>query len=247
MDYFNIVIHQLGMLIVYAVIGIIAVKVKILSRKGLDMLAKLITRIALPLLIFMNTINGTERSDFLKAWPFLIASAVLYAIFFLVGYFLRRLFGMRGNTGRVYHACAMFSNIGFMGIPILTALFPRNGILYVTLFTVVDQLVLWTVGVNLTLPMEGAVQVPMKKRIIKMINPCTVGIVLAVVFVFTGVKLPSFLNTALTNVGSVATPLAMIYLGGIFCFVPIFTKTFPICRTIDSVYNPAKSCISHVK
>ena len=34
----------------------------------------------------------------------------------------------------------MFGNIGFMGIPIIAAIFPKQGMLYIALFTVVDQL-----------------------------------------------------------------------------------------------------------
>ena len=221
MDYFYIVIQQIGMFIVYAVIGVIAVKTRIFGRKSLDILSRFITRIALPLLIFMNTVNGTEKEDFLRSWPMIVAAVVFYAILAAVSFFLRRLFGLRGNIGRVYQAAAMFGNIGFMGIPLLTALFPKSGILYITLFTIVDQLALWTIGVNLTMPVDGGIRYSAKKRLLKMINPCTIGIVLAIVFVFNGIRIPAFLNTALTNAGGVATPMALIYLGGTFCYVRI--------------------------
>lgn len=220
------------MFIIYAAIGIIAVKSGVLNRKTLNVVSRIVMKIAMPLMIATNTINGSTKEDFIQAWPLMLATVIYYLILFLTGWLLRKLFRLSGNRGRVYQACAMFSNIGFMGIPVVMALFPGKGILYITLFTVVDQLVLWTAGVNLTLPVDGEVRYTTKEKLLKMINPCTVGILLAVLFVFAEIPIPEVINTALTRTGAVATPLAMIYLGGIFCFVNI-----PDCLRKKEIYG----------
>ena len=94
--------------------------------------------------------------------------------------------------------------------------------LYIALFTVVDQMILWTVGVSLTAPQEQSTGMSVPAKIKKMVNPAMVGIVLAVICIFLNVKLPAPIHSALTKTGSVSTPLAMIYLGGIFCYTDIF-------------------------
>ena len=98
-----------------------------------------------------------------------------------------------------------------MGIPIITSIYPENGILYVSVFTIIDQLFLWTLGVKLTAP-EGEGKFNPKK----LINPASVGIVTAMILIIIGIRLPVPLNTGLQKIGSTATPLAMIYLGGLF-------------------------------
>ena len=110
----------------------------------------------------------------------------------------------------------MFVNVGFMGIPIITSIFPVRGMLYVSVFTIVDQLAMWTVGVKLTSP-SGKGKFDPKK----LINPATVAIALAVLFVLTGLKLPGVFQTGFQNIGATATPLAMIYLGGVFACMDI--------------------------
>ena len=70
----------------------------------------------------------------------------------------------------------MFGNIGFMGIPIVAAVFPEQGMLYIALFTVVDQLLLWTVGVNLTAPTDKENAMSIASRLLKMINPATIAV-----------------------------------------------------------------------
>ena len=116
----------------------------------------------------------------------------------------------------------MFGNTGFMGIPLITSLYPKQGGLYIAMFTVIDQLVIWTLGMYLTSPENSDQQEKSVAKNLKlMINPSTVAILIGVVVVLTGLKLPSFIDAALTAAGSAASPLAMIYLGGAFCFLRI--------------------------
>lgn len=234
MNYFSVVLEQIGIFVVYALIGVIAVKAHVLDRKGLNILSGFITKIALPLLIFTNTVNGSTRRQFVASLSILVIAAVLYITLFLVATLLAKIMHMSGSRGNVYRACTMFGNCGFMGIPIVTALFPERGGLYIAIYTVVDQLMLWTVGMNLTAPSEGNEKISAGQRIRKMINPATVGVLLGVIFILAGIHLPDFLSTALTKTGASATPLAMIYLGGVFCYINMadYLKKWEIYVTI---------------
>ena len=98
----------------------------------------------------------------------------------------------------------------------ISSVFPENGILYASVFMLIDQFMLWTLGVKLTSPTgEGGFKLK------KMINPATVAIVLAIVLKFTGIRIPILLDTAFSKIGSTASPLAMIYVGGIFAGISL--------------------------
>ncbi len=221
MSEFLIVVQQMVMFVVYLAVGIIAVKVKLFDQKSLNVLSKLIMKITLPIMIFMNTLNGATRQQFMETLPILVLTAIMYFTLYFLCLLMKKAFKLTGDTGSVYHACSMFGNIGFMGIPILAALFPEKGMLYIAMFTVVDQLVLWTVGIQLTTPEDSKQKMQLKDTVLKMINPATVGIVLAVLGIFAGVHMPTLIDTSLTKIGAITTPLAMIYLGGLFCFTDI--------------------------
>ena len=124
MTYFTIVLGQIFIFIIYAVIGILAVKTKILDKEGLGVLSRFITRIALTLLIFTNTINGATREQFLGAVPIMLATVLMYLLLYLLALVLARISKLQGNEKNVYRACSIFGNNGFMGIPIVSALFP---------------------------------------------------------------------------------------------------------------------------
>lgn len=221
MNYFSIVLQQIGIFMVYAIIGVVAVKTHILDRSGLNMMSRFITRVLLPLLVFTNTVNGTSRAQFLSAAFVILISALLYLLLYLLAAVLARVMRLEGNRKNIYRACTMFGNCGFIGIPIITALFPQNGGIYIAMYTVIDQLVLWTVGINLTSPAEGKTTISAKERMRKMLNPAAVAVLLGVFFVLTEIRLPGILSTALSKTGAAASPLAMIYLGGVFCYIHI--------------------------
>mgnify|MGYP000190558150 CR=1 FL=1 len=154
MDYFSIVLGQIIGFVIYILIGIIGVRMGVLTPRSLGVLSQFITKISLPLLLFTNTLNGATREQFIGDLPVVAATALMYILLYPLCRLLARIFGLTGNENHVYRACSMFGNIGFMGIPIVAAVFPEHGMLYIALFTVVDQLLLWTVGVNLTAPTD---------------------------------------------------------------------------------------------
>ena len=129
-----------------------------------------------------------------------------------------------------YELMLNYSNLGFMGIPIILALYPEQGGIYIAVFTVIDQLVLWTIGLDLTSPPDSQTSVSLSKRLIKMVNPATIAITTGVFLVLTGIKLPAAVVNALAKTGSAASPLAMIYLGGVFCYIKI--RNYLKCREI---------------
>ena len=63
-----------------------------------------------------------------------------------------------------------------------------------------------------------------------MVNPATIAITTGVFLVLTGIKLPAAVVNALAKTGSAASPLAMIYLGGVFCYIKI--RNYLKCREI---------------
>lgn len=217
MDTFWTLLEQIGLFVIYIIVGVILVKTKVLSRDTLETLSRYVLKLAMPVMIFVNTIDGVDRQSLIETSPLLGITVLFYCCTFLLAKGLAMVFRLRDNKEQVYRALSMFGNIGFMGIPIISSIFPERGMLYIAVFTIIDQLVLWTLGVKLTTPSGGKGTFTPKK----LVNPCTVAIVLAVVFVVAGIKMPPLLNTALDKIGGTATPLAMIYLGGVFACMDI--------------------------
>ncbi|MBP2627726.1 MAG: putative permease [Firmicutes bacterium] len=219
MESFYLVLTQLEVFTVMILLGIFAIKTKALNEIYLGDLSKLIMRLILPVMIFQKSINGTTRADMLFCFTEVILSTVLmYGVLFFTGFVLKRIFSLNGNYGRVFHASTMFGNVGFIGIPLILGILPERGMLYMALFTIVDMVMLWTIGFHLTLPEEKLEHSSLTANLKNIFNPAILSIFLAILFILMEWKLPVTLNKALGAVGDMTTPLSLIYIGGTFYF-----------------------------
>lgn len=216
MDIVWILCEQIALFVIYILVGVLMVETRVLNRDTLETISRFVMKLSMPVMIFVNTIDGVDRRSLVQSLSLLGLTAVLYACTYVMARLLAAFFHLEGNRAQVYRALTMFGNVGFMGIPIISSIYPEYGMLYIAVFTIVDQMVLWTLGVKLTTPGGQGSFNPKK-----MVNPCTVAVVLSVVVVVIGVHLPPLLNTALEKIGGTATPLAMIYLGGVFACMDV--------------------------
>ena len=61
MSTLNILINQLGMFVIYILAGIILIRTHVLSRETMEVVSRLVIKLALPVMIFTNTVNGVKR------------------------------------------------------------------------------------------------------------------------------------------------------------------------------------------
>lgn len=222
MEAFYLVLTQLEIFTAIILIGIIGVKTKALNEKYLSDLSRLIMRLILPIMIFYKSINGATRTDMLSCFTEVVMSTVfMFAVLFLSGFLLKRMFSLNGNYGRVFHASTMFGNVGFIGIPLILGILPDRGMLYMAIFTIIDQVLLWSVGFYLTLPKKDMEHSSLTANLKNILNPAMLSILLAILFILMEWKLPVALNKALGAVGDATIPLSLIYIGGTFCFYNI--------------------------
>ena len=167
-------------------------------------------------MIFINIIDGVNKEILFGSCLILLIAAGFYVVMFLVSLWMTKFFHLGENRAGIYQAMMLFGNIGFMAVPVISNVFPGNGILYVSVFMIFDQFMLWTLGVKLTTPMGSGRFDPKK-----LINPATVAILIGMILMLTEVRIPSLLDTGLQKIGATASPLAMIYIGGIFAELPL--------------------------
>ena len=224
MNYAGIVLNQLLAFVFYALAGVTAVKMKVLDEKGLNYISSYIVRIAMPIMILQKISSMESIQLVISRLPVVILCAVMFVGNYLIAFILKKVFRLKGDKGDVYQATTTFGNMGFMGIPVLTALFPENGMLYISLCTLIDQTAFWTIGVELTTPQskKGEKKKGFDPGVLKRVfNFGFIAMLIAFVMLIFGIRLPSFIDTAFAGIGNTVSPLALVYLGGVFCYADI--------------------------
>ncbi len=221
MDQFLIVLNQIGIFLFLLLMGVIAVRCNILDATSLGNVSKLVMRMALPAYIFVNTVDGATRDGLAQSLMVIPLATGMYAMLILLSMLLERIFHLTGNRARVFRALTLFGNVGFMGIPLVVELYPDTALLYISLFTIIDQGLFWTYGVSLTYPVSERARSFSLSDLKNLLSPALVAILCGTLLVLMEVQLPSVLSTALTKLGNASMPLSLLYIGGMLSMTDV--------------------------
>ena len=117
------------------------------------------------------------------------------------------------NVRRPLVLAAVFSNAGFMGVPLEQAILGDVGVFYGVVYIVVFNLFMWSwgYGVMQNSPALGTKHQALSTKM--WINPGTVGLALGAPLFFLSVKLPDVIGVPVHHMANLNTPLAMIVIG----------------------------------
>jgi predicted permease len=102
----------------------------------------------------------------------------------------------------------VFSNGGFMAIPLEYALLGSEGAFYGAVYIIVFNLMCWTYGLKV---MCGHLK-DLDRRIL-FINPGTIGVTIGLPLFLTSTTLPAVIGDPVKYISELNTPLAMIIIG----------------------------------
>ena len=140
-------------------------------------------------------------------WAFVIAAFAHVAIILFA-----RIFSRGDDSSRpVLRLAMVFSNAGFMGIPLEQAILGAEGVFYGIVYVVVFNFFMWSWGLY---EMRGTGNGERWRSLRPMIvNPGTVGIAIGLPLFFASISLPAILKTPVHLLAGLNTPLAMLVIG----------------------------------
>ncbi len=136
-----------------------------------------------------------------------VIAAGMFLIFIILGTFLSHFFTKDSEQLKIYQLMFVFSNLGFIGIPVVNSILGSSYIVYVSEFTLIYTLVFYTYGIAV---LDGKFD---KSSLRSMINPGTVFGLLAILVIVAHIHLPGFILTSISYLGNVTTPLALMSVG----------------------------------
>lgn len=170
-------------------------------------MSKMIVNIFNPMLIVSGAISAVGKiSAGVMGQVFLIAAA-MFAVFIVIGMAVSPLFDRDRWQQKIFQLMFIFSNLGFIGIPVVSNVLGAEYVVYVTEFMMVYNLVFYTYGVSL---MEGKFSAASLRS---MVNSGNILTILALCMVLFHIELPEFLRTAVVYLGNVSSPMALIAVG----------------------------------
>jgi predicted permease len=209
---FLTIFNQIVFLAVLAIAGIVGVRFKLLNEFSKETIEKLVFYITLPLLIITKISSLEVTTAILQNSGLVIGFTYLILFFQIVaGKISANILKLPRAQATIHKLHTFLGNIVFLGFPLLDALFPGGeAILYAALYQLAMNTIFWTYGILKLDPKPNRNRFGNLK---KLINPNTIALIIALLMVFSGIRLPKILYEPLAGLGSTTLYLAMIYIG----------------------------------
>lgn len=205
-----IVLQKMCVFFLLILAGFAAHRKKILDEESSRKISSLVVNIANPALILSSVATeesgNITRGDVLTA--FLVA-CITYAALIVAGRAIPYLVRAPKEEKNMYDAMFVFSNIGFMGFPLMSALFGNESLLIGAAFVMVFNILIYTYGIWLMSPSGGEKKFQWKS----LCNPGVIACLAAIFLFWNGIRIPGILGDAIGMLSNLTGPLSMIVIG----------------------------------
>lgn len=187
-------------LFIIMLIGVLLGKMKVINSESRSTISFLIINVSMPMLIVSSSnLEFNEQTKNESMWLIIMSVAAFFFSILLAQLIFKK---------AVPRCATVFSNAGYMGLPVLNSILGPKGLFLGAIFQMVFHLFTWTYGISLFTKSNK-----FKDSLKKMINPSLIAVAIAIVLMFTGWKMPDTIQTVLKMMGELTTPLSMLLIG----------------------------------
>lgn len=203
---FLIITNQIIKMLMILLVGYNCYRVKLVDQHANEKFANLLLMVVNPCVAII-ALQTDYSPQLVRGLLFSFALAfATHLMAILISVILIRKTGNENYS--IERFSVVYSNCGFIGIPLVQSIFGGEGVLYLTAYMTTFNIFSWTHGIIL---MTGkATWKDLKKGLLSpMIIACTLGLILF----FCHIRLPEIAYDTLNFIGSMNTPLAMLIAG----------------------------------
>ena len=202
-----VILQQMGVIVIMAAIGMYLYKKGTIDAATSPKISSIVVDVCNPALIMASILSGNitaTRKDLLIA---IGLGVIFYLILIPFGLVFPRLIRAEKQQRKFYNLMVVYTNIGFIGIPVAKAILPENAILYVIVCNVMYSLLFYTHGITV---LGGTGE---KLHLKNIFSPGTIMAVLSLVVFWFRITLPPLLANSISYIGNATVFLSMALLG----------------------------------
>ncbi len=203
---FILVLNQLIKMLLIILLAFFCFRKGVIDQNGNKTVSNLLLTVVNPILII--TVYQTDYdADLVHG---LLISFVCGAAAHIIGIVIAALFIPRKNNPEyaIERFASVYSNCGFIGIPLIASILGDTGVFYLTAYMTVFNLFSWTHG--LVLLKQSFSWKQMREGLL---SPIFLATCAAMVLFFARIRIPELVLDSMDYVASMNTPLAMMVAG----------------------------------
>jgi len=196
---------SIAKLFIAVLIGALAAALKFIDENGTKAIAGLVNNVTNPLKLLSSYMMVYSAVKFKG----LVVSAGLMTLATLISIAAAAIFiRKKGEYWRVERVATVLSNCGFMGIPLISALFGNEAVFYLTGCLMVFNIAAWTYGITVISGRSSFAD------LVKVLfSPIILSIVAGLCIYLLRIPVPDLVRSGIEAVGDCTSPLAMLVAG----------------------------------
>ncbi len=206
-------------LLALVVVGYIAGKLGYLGGDFDRQLSRLVINITCPALILSSAMTG-ELPDREYILPLLLISTLTYIVLSAVAFLLPRYLTKRHTDEGAIGFALMFGNVGFMGYPVVAAIFGHEAVFYAAVLNVVNTFAVFTVGTILITGKNEVEGGRFEKKVLYS-TPMLAAYLTMLIVALRIDNIPTFVSQPLTMLGNITVPAALLIIGSSMSQLPL--------------------------
>lgn len=216
----SVVYHSVVSLFLMMAVGFYSRRKNIINEEVNKGLVNILVQIALPCMIFTSFLNvpgSAVKDNVMRTVYYSLGAYVLMGVLSQA-----LLWPVKKDKKTILHFANVFVNTGYVGFPILDALYGPEGIVYGSIFNTFFIILVWTYGVIL---FKGRLRgrellLELKNALL---NPSIPAVGLGLLLMFTGIKIPEAVLATARGIGNLTIPLSMLVIGSTLSTVKLKT------------------------
>lgn len=206
LENFLMVGQQVLILFILIAVGVVCGKVRFLTPNTAKHLTNIVLYFVTPCVVIDAFHRDFEPELLTNLGVTALCAILVHAVSIVIAFVVFR--DKNASRRCVLRFGTVFSNCGFMSIPLQAALLGADGVFYGAAFVAVFNLILWSYGL---LVMSGDKKALSPKHLL--LNPGVIGVVAGLILFLFSIRLPEVLSMPVSYMAALNTPLPMIIIG----------------------------------
>lgn len=200
------VFAKMTMLILIMLLGYLCARIGITGPEFNKRVTPLMVTVLLPATI-LNSVLGAPAFQAIEIVDYILVLTVMVVLQMLPAWLLPRLLRTRGEDAGAMRLTTAFGNVGFVGLPVVAAIFGEEMVFFASLCNIPFNLALYSSSASQLSPEGGRV------RWQDVLNAPVIATLLSIVLLLTHVPVPGVIVDTISAVSGVTIPLSMIVIG----------------------------------
>ena len=218
-----VMLQQMIVMFLMMAVGYLCYRRQILTEEVSRKVSAIVVNVANPCMILSSALTDQQMrgKELLQT---LAIVALMYVFLLVVAQLLPKILRIRKESRGAYAVMTVFANIGFMGFPVLAAMYGNGALLYGAVFQIPFNILIYTYGVAvLTRKPDacGKAELDRIEILKKIFNIGVIACIAAMLIYFLRIPIPSFLQAFITNLGNLTAPLSMMIIGASLAQMPL--------------------------